>query len=113
MLLENNRLGNTVITSVSVSKEFKKLIEENGISATNALRKGIAVELFEKGIIKYDTEINKIRKEKTEEFFKFMEEIEKFNERKDNFISILQKISNNTNILLEDIKKLNKSENIK
>jgi len=113
MLSPNERTGNTIVSSVSISKEFKKLIDENDISPTNALRKGVAVELFEMGIFKYQSETNKIRKEKTDEFLRFMDSIKKFQEKKDKYLDSLKIINKNIqNILIEFgvLSKLNDSQ---
>lgn len=55
------RKGKTVITSVSVSKEFQKLIEAFNISPTDAFRKGMAVELYERGMKDYVNALNEKR----------------------------------------------------
>ena len=47
---KQDRPGQTIITSVSLSKEYKDLIDRHGISPTWAVRKGIAIELFEMGV---------------------------------------------------------------
>lgn len=52
------RPGRTTISSVSLSKEFQKLCEDYNISPSQAIIKGIAVELLEKGVSKYCTELN-------------------------------------------------------
>lgn len=48
----------TTITSVSLSKEFDALMDEHGISPTEACRIGVAVMLFEKGISPYVNPLN-------------------------------------------------------
>ena len=55
------RAGETEIKSVSVSKHFNKLIDQYNISPTDAFRKGIAVTLFDLGIIEYQSDKNKDR----------------------------------------------------
>ena len=52
------RKGYTRITSVSLSKEFAQLCSKYHISPTNAIRKGIAIELFERGVPLYQTQRN-------------------------------------------------------
>ena len=51
----------TVVTSVSVSKEFDRLIQLYNLSPTETFRKGMAVELYEKGAGSYITALNKTR----------------------------------------------------
>ena len=76
---ENNkkRYGETVVTSVSLSKEFKEICEKHQISPTEALRKGIAIELFELGHDQYQTDLNKKRSEGIKEWIKAIDEFEK------------------------------------
>lgn len=67
---EQKRTGNTVVTSVSLSKEFKKFMDDYNISPTNAVRKGVAVELFERGLPQYKTETNAKRYNDLKELMK-------------------------------------------
>lgn len=60
---KSKRSGFTVVTSVSVSKEFKELMERYAIAPTEALRKGVAVELYERGIPQYQSPTNSARYE--------------------------------------------------
>lgn len=108
MQLENEKVRNTYVTSVSLSKEFKRIMDENNISPTNAMRKGVAVELYELGLIKYQSETNKIRKEKTKEFFKFMEKVQEFAKHKDFVVEKLQSISSKINSILIDMDDITK-----
>lgn len=64
----------TVVTSVSISKQFHDLSKAYNISPTDAVRKGIAVTLYELGIPGYDTELNKERAEFLKEYLKEMKE---------------------------------------
>ena len=57
----NNRAGQTIVTSVSVSKEFAKLIEQYNISPTECFRKGVAVTLFDLGVGMYQSQKNEDR----------------------------------------------------
>jgi len=59
--MKQNRPGTTVITSVSLSREFSDILKDYNISATDAMRKGIAVCMCEKGVLKYSSPMNKER----------------------------------------------------
>ena len=61
--MDKKREGNTIVTSVSISKYFNEILKKFSISPTNAIRKGIAVELYELGIPQYITDLNKNRSE--------------------------------------------------
>lgn len=69
-----DRYGGTEVISVSVSKEFTKLIEEYKLSPTEVFRKGMAVCLYELDLPRYQSETNKKRVEYTRAF---MEKYEK------------------------------------
>ena len=73
---QKQRYGETTITSVSLSKEFKKLLDDHKISPTEAIRKGIAIELFEKGVTEYQTDFNKRRAEGIGEWIIAIDEFE-------------------------------------
>lgn len=68
--MEKKRLGDTIITSVSLSKSFKDIIKKFNISPTEAIRKGIAIELYEMGVPQYISNLNKDRSEVLKKFFK-------------------------------------------
>ena len=70
------RSGNTSITSVSLSKEFRKLMEDYNISPTEAMRKGVAIELFDRGLPQFQSEINEQR-------YKELQSVVKKNEMQD------------------------------
>lgn len=72
------RAGHTQISSVSISKEMKKLIEENNISITEAMRRGVAIILCEKGIYPYDNPLNhnRIDREKKYKLYTKLQELE-------------------------------------
>lgn len=55
------RKGKTEVTSISLSKEFAQICAKYRISPTEAVRKGIAIELHERGIIPYANARNKAR----------------------------------------------------
>jgi hypothetical protein len=67
---KSKRTGFTEITSISLSKEFKRLCEEYEISPTWAVRKGIAIELFERGVVKYQSDLNRKRYEEIQDWLK-------------------------------------------
>ena len=56
----------TQVTSVSLSKEFQQLMSQYGISATDAVRRGIAVTLCDMGIRPYDNILNRKRLEESQ-----------------------------------------------
>lgn len=55
------RTGNTRITSVSLSKEFRSFMEDYNISPTEAVRKGVAIILHERGLPQYKSDLNNQR----------------------------------------------------
>jgi len=66
---EQERTGNTIVSSVSITRPFKKLIDEYEISPTDALRRGVAVTLYDRGITKFQTPLNEKRSEFVKKFF--------------------------------------------
>lgn len=48
----------TKVTSVSISNEFRQFMEDYSISPTEAVRKGVAIILFERGLPQYKSELN-------------------------------------------------------
>jgi len=72
-----NRLGETHITSVSVSNEFMQIVKKYNLSPTEVFRKGVAVSLCEFGLEKYDTKINQERLKKANELLKDIREFER------------------------------------
>ena len=92
--MEKPRKGNTIVTSVSLSKQFKDLLIKFNISPTDAIRKGIAIELYDLGIPQYITELNKNRslqiKEilKTDELDILLKDLKKLEEDIKNFKSL-------------------------
>lgn len=62
------RAGQTETYSVSVSREFDKLIQEYSLSPTEIFRKGMAVSLCELNISKYQSETNRKRLEFVNKF---------------------------------------------
>lgn len=56
------REGGSIQTSVLVSVEFWKLCKQYNIKLSEALRKGISLELAEKGLAEYDNNLNLMRR---------------------------------------------------
>lgn len=53
-----NKNWNTSVTSVSISNEFKKIIDKFDLSPTDVFRRGVGVTLADMGIAPYNTEMN-------------------------------------------------------
>jgi len=66
--IKTKRAGNTVVTSVSVSPEFSKLIEQYNMSATECFRRGVAVTLYDLGVGMYQSPKNEARAKYMQEF---------------------------------------------
>ena len=81
----NNRAGQTIITSVSVSKEFSKLIEQYNISPTECFRKGVAVTLCDLGVGMYQSQKNEDRMAYVKEFMAKIEADEQLQEQFEKF----------------------------
>ena len=77
---EQKRVGTTVVTSVSVSSEFQKLLAEFNLSPTECFRKGVAVTLCDLGVAMYQSEKNEVRSKYMAQFMKNLEEDEKMKE---------------------------------
>lgn len=60
---KQHREGRTLVTSVSIPKEFIELMKKHDISPSWAVRKGVAIELYERGVDRYQSETNKKRYE--------------------------------------------------
>ncbi len=75
------RSGSTVVTSVSVSEQFQKLLAEYNLSPTECFRRGVAVTLCDLGIGMYQSQKNEDRLKYVQEFMKKMEEDEKLSEQ--------------------------------
>lgn len=95
---QKNRKGDTIITSVSVSRKFAQLIEEYNLSPTECFRRGVAVTLCDLGIPSYVGETNQERLKYVQDFVREITKDEKLKEdyeRIKNFESVrnyLQKI---------------------
>lgn len=68
-----NREGTTQVTSVSVSKEFAKIIEQHNLSPTECFRRGIAVTLCDLGVGMYQSPKNEQRSKFMHEFMQKLE----------------------------------------
>jgi len=90
---QKNRPGATKVTSVSLSKEFENIVHEYGISPTSAIRKGIAIELFDKGINRYQTDLNVARAKFLEQFEKDMKTTEQLNNLKEQIQLLLTQLN--------------------
>ena len=53
----------TQVSSVSISEEFKEIMKKYNISPTEVFRKGMGVTLYEEGVERYNTKMNKKRSE--------------------------------------------------
>lgn len=74
------RAGDTLVSSVSLTKEFKDICRKYAISPTWAVRKGIAIELYEKGVLKYQSNLNKLRYAEIQEFLQTLSALEEAKE---------------------------------
>jgi len=106
---ENKRAGGTIVTSVSVSKEFANLIEQYDISPTECFRRGVAVSLFDFGVEMYQSKINKKRFEYVKIFLKKIEQDEKLREEFENII-LFEKVKKNMQAIKKIIKEIEKDE---
>ena len=77
----SKRSGETVITSVSVSKQFQQLLAEYNLSPTEAFRRGVAVSLCDLGVGMYQSEKNEERLKYVKEFMEKLEADEKLQEQ--------------------------------
>jgi len=67
---QKNRAGQTKVTSVSLSTEFKAFMQDYDISPTEAVRKGVAIILFERGLPQYKSDLNDKRFQALQEMVK-------------------------------------------
>ena len=87
---QNNRAGYTVTTSVSISREFFDIIKNNGLSPTEALRKGVAIELFEKGLAQYITMTNNNRAIGIKDLLKSFDELDDLERKRKEILKRLE-----------------------
>jgi 16S rRNA C1402 N4-methylase RsmH len=93
---QRQRYGETIITSVSVSKEFAKLISQYNLSPTECFRRGIAVTLFDLGVAMYQSDKNKERFDFVQNFLKKIEVDEKLRIEFER-IEMFEKVKKNLN----------------
>ena len=74
----SRRGGTTAVTSVSVSKEFQKIIEQHNLSPTECFRRGVAVTLCDLGVGMYQSEKNETRLKFVTEFLLKVDSDEEF-----------------------------------
>jgi len=103
------RSGGTVVTSVSVSKDFQKLINQYNISPTECFRRGVAVTLCDLGVGMYQSPKNEGRSKYMHEFLEKLENDEKLKKEfeKIQLFEDIQKQLNNISLI---IKKINRIE---
>jgi len=58
---EKNRAGKTTITSVSLSDEFREIVDKHNLSPTDVFRRGVGVTLADMGVFPYNTSMNNKR----------------------------------------------------
>lgn len=78
MTEEKERYGLTKVTSVSVSREFSKILKKYNLSPTEVFRKGMGVTLYSLGIKEYNTEINNLRLDEANKILKGIDERNSF-----------------------------------
>ena len=79
MKQQKQRAGETITSSVSISKEFARFIQIYNLSPTECLRKGVAVSLCDLGVESYQSQKNEERLKYTKEFLKNLDEDLKLN----------------------------------
>lgn len=77
---KTKRKGMTLVTSVSISKEFKDLLDKYEFSPTEVFRRGMAVMLADAGESKYLNKKNLERKKIVEDFLNQVKINKKLNE---------------------------------
>ena len=84
---QKKRKGITIVTSVSITEHIKKLIDKHNISPSQALVKGVAIELFERGEPIYQSETNKVRA-------KFLNRVKQNQEIRESFDTLKERLAN-------------------
>jgi len=74
MIIQKKRAGYSKITSVSVSTEMIKIMEQYDLSPTEIFRRGMGVMLFDLGIDPYSLSV--LNKERSEYVKKFIANLE-------------------------------------
>lgn len=101
---ESKRSGTTVVTSVSVSKEFNNLLSEYNMSPTECFRRGVAVTLCDLGVGMYQSPKNEERLKYVKEFLAKIDEDHKTRELFDKvvlFEQLKDKLTDIQNLLNE------------
>jgi len=65
-----SRSGETEITSISISKDHKTIVDTYNLSPTEIFRQGLGVELHNRGIPSFQSETNRKRAEAIKTEFK-------------------------------------------
>ena len=60
---DKKRAGRTTITSISLSDEFREIVDKHELSPTDVFRRGVAVTLADMGVSPYNTQMNNDRLE--------------------------------------------------
>lgn len=84
---QKGRPGLTKTTSVSVSNEFKEILNKYELSPTEVFRRGVAVTLCDMGVERYNTPMNQ---ERLIFVNKFLEDIKKDEEKEKLFEKLKQ-----------------------
>ena len=71
--MTQKRTGETMTTSVSVTKPFMNLINKYHLSPTEVFRRGVAITLCELGITPYKNPLNEERLNNAKEFLEDMD----------------------------------------
>jgi len=103
---DKKRVGETTITSVSVTKDFKNTLDNYNISPTEAFRRGVAVVLYDMGVSKYQSDLNAKRSDFIKRFF---EDLRKDDERKAMFKKAV-KVAEDIIVLDNYLKSLEKDD---
>lgn len=110
--MENKkRAGSTEVTSVSVSEEFRKLIDQYNLSPTECFRRGVAVTLYDLGVGMYQSSKNEERSKFMHEFLQKMDQDEKLKkdyEKAQQFLEI-RKYLDVIMTIIQEIKNENKN----
>jgi hypothetical protein len=89
-----NRAGFTQTTSVSISDDFRKLINKHHLSPTECIRRGIAITLCDLGVQPYDNAYNRERLKKAKQFLKEMQHWKEVKEKLIKTREVLKELNN-------------------
>lgn len=93
--MQEKRTGETIITSVSVTKYIKNLVDRYELSPTEVFRKGVGVSLCDLGELRYSTDLNKRRSEEVKAWLESFDEVCKFQERLEQVEKLLKEMQKN------------------